>query len=183
MTLKEFWEHVQKTRRIDPDAHAERLIARLAKLSVAKIIAFNQRWNELHRAAYNWNLWGAAYLINGGCSDDGFDYFRDWLLLQGRAVYEAALKDPDSLADVVSADDVSAGEMSAYPGRDAWFHKTGTERDEDGYAEWEAAYSAKHPDTPRLPRLGGRWDHDSDRQMKKRLPRLWALYNEDADGE
>lgn len=181
MTLNEFWEHIQKTRRKDPDVHAERLVARLAKLSVAKIVAFDHRWNELHRAAYNWNLWGAAYLFQGGCSDDGFEYFRDWLLLQGRAVYEAALKDPDSLADVVSPDDVSAGEASAYPGRDAWFRKTGTERDEEGYEAWEAVYRAKHPETPRLPPLRGRWDHDSDRQMKKRLPRLWALYNEDDD--
>ena len=94
MTLKEFWEHIEKTRRKDPDAHVERLIARLAKLPPNKIIEFAHRWNELHRASYNWNLWGAAYLINGGCSDDGFDYFRDWLLLQGRKVYEGALKNP-----------------------------------------------------------------------------------------
>jgi hypothetical protein len=42
--------------------------------------------------------WGAAYLANGGCSDDGFDYFRGWLIGQGRKVYETVLADPDSLA-------------------------------------------------------------------------------------
>lgn len=181
MTLKEFWEHVQKTRRKDPDAHAERLISRLSKLSVAKIVAFDHRWNELHRAAYNWNLWGAAYIIQGGCSDDGFEYFRDWLLLQGRKVYEAALKDPDSLADVVSPDEGEV-EIMCRPGMDAWFRATGTESEDEGYAAFEAAYEARYPNRPR-PRLGGRWDHDSDRQMKRRLPRLWALYNEDADDE
>jgi hypothetical protein len=49
--------------------------------------------------SYRWDLWGAAYLINGGCSDDGFDYFRGWLLSQGRAIWQATLADPDSLAD------------------------------------------------------------------------------------
>ncbi|HEV2172244.1 MAG TPA: DUF4240 domain-containing protein, partial [Nitrospira sp.] len=44
--------------------------------------------------------WGAAFVINGGCSDDGFEYFRGWLMLQGRDVWEAALRDPDSLAEV-----------------------------------------------------------------------------------
>ena len=34
------------------------------------------------------------------CSDDGFIDFRAWLIAQGREVYLAALKDPDSLADV-----------------------------------------------------------------------------------
>jgi hypothetical protein len=179
VTLKEFWEHIEKTRRKDPDAHVERLVARLAKLSPRKIIEFDHRWNELHRAAYNWNLWGAAYLINGGCSDDGFMDFRDWLLLQGRKVYEAALKNPDSLADVVDPDE-GEYECGCYPGRHAWFRATGNE---DGYDEFDAAYRAKYPETPRLPPLRGRWDHDSDKQMRRRFPRLSALYNRDGEGE
>ena len=36
-------------------------------------------------------LWDAAYLINGGCSDDGFDYFRGWLVDQGRETFERCL--------------------------------------------------------------------------------------------
>ena len=54
--------------------------------------------------AYTWDLWGAAYLINGGCSDDGFAYFRSWLISRGRAAYEEAVRDPDSLADLVDPD-------------------------------------------------------------------------------
>jgi hypothetical protein len=52
------------------------------------------------RTSYRWDLWGAAFVINGGCSDDGFDYFRGWLMFQGRDVWEAALRDPESLAEV-----------------------------------------------------------------------------------
>jgi hypothetical protein len=36
--------------------------------------------------------------MNGGGTDDGFRHFRDWLISEGEAVYEAALVDPDSLA-------------------------------------------------------------------------------------
>lgn len=39
------------------------------------------------------------------CSDDSFIDFRAWLVSQGRDVYMAALKDPDSLADVPSYQD------------------------------------------------------------------------------
>lgn len=35
----------------------------------------------------------------GGCTDDGFMDFRTWLVAQGKEVYMAALKDPDSLVD------------------------------------------------------------------------------------
>jgi hypothetical protein len=64
------------------------------------VTAFQNKYDELLARAYRWDLWGAAYLINGGCSDDGFRYFRDWLISEGEAVFEAALADADSLADV-----------------------------------------------------------------------------------
>ena len=50
-------------------------------------------------SAYCWSLWGAAYVINGGCSDDPFVDFRASLISRGRQVFERALSDPDSLAD------------------------------------------------------------------------------------
>ena len=50
--------------------------------------------------AYQYGLWTAASVMErGGCTDDGFTDFRGWLIAQGREVYMAALKDPDSLAD------------------------------------------------------------------------------------
>lgn len=50
--------------------------------------------------AFQYGLWTAAsVIVRGGCSDDGFMDFRQWLVAQGRDVYMAALKDPDSLAD------------------------------------------------------------------------------------
>ncbi len=53
------------------------------------------------------DLWGAAYLVNGGCSDDGFHDFRAWLVGRGRHVYESALKNPDTLVDVLDGEPVS----------------------------------------------------------------------------
>jgi hypothetical protein len=45
-------------------------------------------------------LWAAAYVINGGCSNDGFEYFRGWLIVQGREVFEHVVADPGTLADL-----------------------------------------------------------------------------------
>jgi hypothetical protein len=56
--------------------------------------------------AYRVDLWAAADLMCGGCSDDGFACFRGWLVAQGRTVRERAVAAPDSLADVgVDPDD------------------------------------------------------------------------------
>jgi hypothetical protein len=57
-------------------------------------------------------MWCAGYLMNGGCSDDVFEYFRLWVISQGREFYEKTKADPDSLADI-SVDDIM--------GQDFWF--------------------------------------------------------------
>ena len=35
-----------------------------------------------------------------GCSDDGFDYFRGWLIARGRQAFDQAVADPDALANL-----------------------------------------------------------------------------------
>ena len=47
-------------------------------------------------------MWAAGFIINSGCSDDGFTDFRGWLIAQGKAIYESALDDPETLVDVAS---------------------------------------------------------------------------------
>jgi hypothetical protein len=131
--------------------------------------------------AYDWNLWGAAYLINGGCSDDGFHYFCNWLTLKGRDVFQAALTNPDTLADVVDPDDGDV-ELGGSPGPGAWFTATKTKDNDSGYAALAAAELARHGKTPMMPDLRDQWDHDDDAEIRKRFPRLSALYS-DGDGD
>src|SRR5262249_35439876 len=76
----------------------ENLRHRLMKLSEDELHGFDRVFWELMDESYRADLWGAAYIIKGGCSDDGFDYFRAWLIMQGQQIYIQALKNPDSLA-------------------------------------------------------------------------------------
>lgn len=180
MTEPEFWAHVAaaRPRQYDPDAHAEALASRLAQLPEPDILDFVHHWDAASARAYRRDLWGAAYLINGGCSDDGFQYFRWWLILQGRETFAAALADPDSLAEVLDGE--SEVEAEVYPGNDAWFAVTGRERDDDGYEAFERAMRFRHPTQPADPPLAPRWDFDADAEVRRRLPRLAAVY---LDGE
>ena len=77
--------------------------------------------------AFTWKLWGAAYVIHGGSRRDGFVYFRHWLIFRGRHVYEAAIKDPDVLADLIPADafeTLEDEELASIPA-EVWSRKTG----------------------------------------------------------
>ncbi len=182
MTLDEFWEHIAKSNREEPDAHAERIEERLVKLKPDEVLDFIHWWETMSREAYGWNLWGAAYLINGGCSDDGFHYFCNWLILKGRDVFQAALTNPDTFADVVEPDDGEL-EWDGPPGRDAWFAVTKTKDNEAGNAAVEAAELARFGEHPMVPDLGNMWDRDDDEKMRKHVPRLLALYYGGDGGE
>jgi hypothetical protein len=115
---------------------------------------------ELTRS-YSWELWGAAYIINGGCSDDCFDYFRAWLIMQGSTVFQAAVRDPDSLADYPHLAQPAEFEDALSVTRDAYLASTGKEPDR----------SAPHP------RLGPVWDFDDHMEMKRRYPRLCRKFD------
>jgi hypothetical protein len=136
MARDQFWAIVERaragvdTRTGDGAAEvAERIGSHLAELGRDAAVAFDLRYSLLGTESYDWALWGAAYVMKGGCSDDAFDYFRAWLVTQGRDAWERALRDPDTLAELgVDPDDdflecedllsVGAAALLSTPGRD-----------------------------------------------------------------
>jgi hypothetical protein len=164
-----FWDIIDKACRSDPrtvDKWDRRLQTALEKLEQAEIIAWNHIFDRLAARAYTVDLWGAAYLINGGASDDGFYYFRCWLIGMGRDVYEAAVANPDSLADaVVSGIDAEAEIYAA--AHQAWMVVTGRP-DTDPYPARKERAELRGQDL----------NFDDDEEVRRRLPRLAALYLE-----
>jgi hypothetical protein len=107
MSEEEFWAVVDAAHGdagSDAEARVDALRHRLAPLGAEALQEFQNRYDEMISRSYRWDLWGAAYLMNGGCSDDGFRYFRDWLISEGRVTFERALSEPDSLADLARQD-------------------------------------------------------------------------------
>ena len=170
MTEAEFWQRIDQTRTDDPYEHSDSLAARLTELPIDEILSFGAHWRTMHIRAYSWNLWGAAYLINGGCSDDGFEYFCDWLILQGEAIFKAALNDPDSLAEILDGE--AELEAESYPAYDAYSAVTGKE-------DYINVFMANYPDLKAMPELGPQIDFDDDVVMKQRYPKLFAAYVEE----
>jgi hypothetical protein len=72
---------------------------RPATTSKQTILEYKELFEGFQEALCRWDLWAAAYLIGGGCSDDSFMDFRAGLIAQGRDWYERAAASPDALAD------------------------------------------------------------------------------------
>lgn len=167
MDEERFWKIVKKACQSDPrraDEWDQRLETALEKLPPDEIVEWNHIFDRLAARAYTLDLWGAAYLINGGASDDGFYYFRCWLIGMGRDVYEAALANPDSLADVVVPDLDAEAEIYA-AAHSAWMKVTG-KSDTDPYPSRNESADLQ----------GEEWDFDDDNEVRRRLPRLAAIY-------
>ncbi|WP_020391679.1 DUF4240 domain-containing protein [Kribbella catacumbae] len=174
-----FWELVEAARAevddtvADPDGVADSLTKVLGELTLAEIAGFGVELERLQAESYRWDLWGAAYLINGGASDDGFDYFRGWLVAQGREIWDAALADPDSLADVVDEDlgegfEGFDGEGMLSVAVHAYQSSGGSNGD-----YWEAVEGAGI-DIPDVP-TGENFDFDDSNELETRYPLLAGL--------
>ena len=99
-----FWKIVQSS--IDnsknQEAQEKYLINEISKLTPKQIIGFRLRTDKLLYDTYNSEMWCAGYIMNDGCSDDGFEYFRNWVISRGKDVYYKAKENPDTLLGLVS---------------------------------------------------------------------------------
>ncbi len=99
MDENQFWNLVDASlKNTSSEAEQEAyLIKTLKSLSLEEIIGFRLKTDKLLTDSYNSELWCAGYLLNGGCSDDGFEYFRNWIISRGKKVFVSALANPDIL--------------------------------------------------------------------------------------
>jgi Protein of unknown function (DUF4240) len=150
----------------------------LATWTERDILAYQQRFDELHAALYRWDMWSAAYLIGGGCSDDGFIDFRAGLIAQGHAWYEMAVASPDSLvghpAVLANRSGVAPlfDEMASYAAQRAFERVAGHK---DAFNEAWAGYRDPRERISQEP-AGEDFDFDDAQQMRRRLPRLSAIF-------
>ena len=174
MRTDDFWAVIDRAtadRPGSPDEVAKRAAADLAARDPAEIVAWDRHLGKVMVASGTEDLWAAAYLINGGCSEEGFDAFRGWLIAHGREAVAAAVREPDSLAGMpavrAAADSgaVFEAEEMLSIGERAYEHAAGS--------------PLPRPDaTPSRPDAADLWDFDDEEEMRRRLPRLSAMFLE-----
>jgi hypothetical protein len=128
---------------------ANHLVEVLARTDIATITRFDAFVRARLAEAYRWDLWGVAYVMNGGCSDDGFDYFLGWLVGQGRERYAAALRQPELAAEGCSpADEPFSNEDMLGIGWSAYRRLTGSKDVQDFYDVYVKATRRRIAGTP-----------------------------------
>jgi hypothetical protein len=120
-----FWRIINnsKTYQGDAEQQSTKLKRLLNNLSILEIVAFDKRFHFYKDQLFRWDVWGALYLFNGGCSDDSFSHFRAWLIGQGQQKFASVLRDPEAIIDFVSANEKWEGLEECAP--EVYGSKTG----------------------------------------------------------
>jgi len=162
----EFWQLIAQTRSAagnDTGRQSGLLEDRLTELSPQAIIEFARIRHRLDERAYTWRLWGAATVIEDGCSEDCFRDFRAYLISLGRGPYEAALENPDSLASVAEDPETGDWENADNVAPDAYSSVTGNDFPLD-----DSDLSGRPRGTP--------FNDNDEAGLARRYPRLAARF-------
>lgn len=172
-----FWDVIETARASAGESRPfhEALADHLAIRTEREILDYQEQFDKAHQALYRWDVWAAAYLIGGGCSDDSFIDFRAGLIAQGRVWYQKAADSPDSLAGhpaVAAAarrpwDNPLFYEQVSYAASYAFERVSG-----DRNTFWDELDSREKRDPADM---GEDFDFENEEEMHRRLPRLSAL--------
>ena len=157
-----FWQLIADTRQEagnDTGRQSELLEERLSRLPARQIVDFARFRRGLDERLYSWDIWGAAYVIDDGCSDDCFRDFRAYVISLGPGQYEAALRDPDSLAPVAQDAEEGDWENADDVAPDAYQSATGED------------FPVDDSDLSGTPR-GEPWDDEDQDALVRRYPQL-----------
>jgi len=170
-----FWKVVENSRKStsNQDAQEQYLVSEIEKLTPKEMIGFRLRTDYFLYHTYTSEMWCAAYIMNGGCSDDSFEYFRCWLISRGRDTYYNAKSNPDYLVnEVVEETEFYDFESFWYVAVNAFKRKTG--KNLYDYID-NAAFKTKEGS---YPQFEFNWQEENPESMKRICPTLYAKFKE-----
>jgi len=164
----------------DPIAVA--LYEQLTQLPAAEIAAFDNVFEDVRASADSRTMANAALLIEHGfLGDEGFDDFRAGLVALGRATFERAAGDPDSLAEHALVREIAQANDARWLGREDMLfvasHAYAAVTGEPEITFYEYAESLRDGDVPEVAD-SAEWEITDEAETRRRLPRLSQLFYE-----
>ena len=171
LNIDVFWEIIEKSLKNtnDEDAQLAFLRDEIGKLTLKEIIGFRIQTDALLYDTYNSEMWCAGYIMNGGCSDDAFEYFRNWVISRGKEVYNNAKANPDSLINAITEGvDYYGFESFWYVALEVFEQKTG--KDLYDYIDYDVVNKREGSYVD----FEFTWEEDEPESMRKICPKLYA---------
>ncbi|WP_278035648.1 DUF4240 domain-containing protein [Flavobacterium nitratireducens] len=168
-----FWAIIEKSLKETNNQEDQEiyLISALEQVSPQEMLGFRLRTDKLMYDSYTSNLWCANYIISNGVTDDGFDYFRCWLISRGKDAFYKVQENPEYLINIVE------NEPKAYDFEGFWYvamnaFKNMTNQELNPYLDYE---NFKTNDE-NYPILEFNWNVDEPKTMEKIYPLLFQKF-------
>lgn len=127
MTTEQFWEIIAEINTKAPDGSQEAVLQQakevLRRFTLEELTAYDQIFQVYHSASFRQYLRTASTELGVSCSEESFMAFRSWLISRGKQVYMDALRDPQSLSQVIRAGEKLNFEAFAYVASDVYTEK------------------------------------------------------------
>lgn len=169
MTEDKFWELIGESR------VPSKLCKSLSLLPEDELFGFQYWWNHFMNLSYRQDLWAAAYIYFGGCSDDSFNLFRSLLISLGRKTFYNAISDADTLCDVFA--ELPEGNSNDEGGEETEFFVMDIlngRHDDDEYF-YNAAKKYKNLEEE-LPEIEFEWEEDDEESLRKVCPKIFERW-------
>ncbi len=175
-----FWEIIEKSLKNSNnkkfpslEEQEEFLSELIQELTEEEIFGYQYNFQNFMNLSYRQDLWCVAYIVMGGCSDDGFMDFRAWLITRGKEIFFRELQNPDSLSkefEKIYDGDIPSWETVAYLPKIVFEEKF----EKDFYKE-ESNYNLELKD---IPRLQFEWNENDQESLRKICPKVYDNWNE-----
>ena len=126
MTEDIFWQIIKEAGspdRCSPDDQCERITASLSGRSLKELIEFENIRHQLLLKSYTWPMIKACFVTLSYVSDDVFEDFRHWVILNGRRRFYETIANPDAIAEYAQVEDPVeeiSGEPLLFVCENAW---------------------------------------------------------------
>lgn len=102
ITTDVFWELIETAKQNAGSVklRPEELQKLLLRFKANEVKRFDAIMRSTLSQSYTWDLWGVAYIAFGGCGNDDFEYFREWLISEGKEVFACVSANVESLVSI-----------------------------------------------------------------------------------
>jgi hypothetical protein len=176
MKENDFWEIIDKSCRLSRGSEQNQIVfigSLLNEMGPNDIIDFEEILCHKIIESDDYKIVAAAKIINGYVSDDSYLYFRCWLIGKGKAVFDNAIKYPDSLAQHIEKEEIPDFEELLYVSTDAYSKKIG-EEENDTFPRNICIQKGLNYNYSALPTKGKDW---TEKDLPFICPNLFRLFS------
>lgn len=170
MNIEAFWELIEQSRQ-NTDGNAEGQVWEIESLLMQKepdeAISFVKHLQKILADSFTAPLWEVSYIINLNDQEDTFEFFRAWMILQGKEAFELIQENPDAIVDYIDPRDVRKDFTLQCP-----------ELLSIGFSVWEEL-TGNMPEEMPLDRLEIEMEEEpnlEDEHLEEEYPLLWEVF-------